>query len=81
MANLKDVQSIQQDHFSKETKDSTSHYETTDAELEKYLDGVEKAFMKQERESAAANKKDYLASKIFAKRDDLFRIGDNKKDK
>jgi len=79
MAKIKDIQGIQQDHFSKETKDSTSHYETTDTELEKYLDVVEKAFMKRERESAVTNKKEYLASKVPEKRDNLFIITGEKK--
>jgi len=76
MAKEKEIQHIQKDHFSTTTKDWTNHYETDEKEITQYLDKVEKAFIKQERENVAKNKKDYLASKIAVKRDDLFRITD-----
>lgn len=81
MAKEKEVHDIQQDHFSQPTKDWTDHYETDNKELEKYLDKVEKEFMKVERENAAKNKKQYIASKLDKKRDELFSIhheGDKK---
>lgn len=77
MAKIKDIHDIQDDHFSKPTKDWTSHYAVDEKELNSYLDKVEKEFIKTERENAAKNKKAYLASKIDSKRDDLFRIGDD----
>lgn len=74
MAKEKEIHDIQKDHFSPESKEWTSHYAIDDEELEKHLDKVEKEFMKKERELARINKKYYLASKIDAKRDEMFRI-------
>ncbi len=81
MAKEKELQSIQQDHFSQPTEYHNPHFETDEKELEKYLDKVEKEFVKQERENAAKNKKDYLASKIEAKKDDLYKITNDVKAK
>jgi hypothetical protein len=74
MAKEKDIQDIQQDHFTTTTVDFTDHYESDTKELEKHLDAVEKAFMKKERENVVLNKKAYLATKIDKKRDDQFII-------
>lgn len=79
MASEKEIQDIQQDHFSPDSKEWTTHYATDDKELEKHLDKVEKEFIKKERERAASNKKLYLASKIDKKRDELFRISSEEK--
>jgi aspartate carbamoyltransferase regulatory subunit len=76
MAKEKEIHDIQQDHFTQTTVDFTDHYEIETKELEKHLDKVSKEFMKTERENAAKNHKEYVATKFDKKRDELFNIGD-----
>lgn len=81
MAQEKEIHNIQKDHFSQPTKNWTDHFQVDEKELEKHLDKVEKEFIKTERENVVKNRKDYIASKLDKKRDELFSIhheGDKK---